>query len=475
MKNVCTLTILLCMSLLPLHAGDVTIHWNQEKQTIDGFGVSQAGWSYPLYAHHQRDKLMELLFDQEGLQLNILRGEIYPHYWENENDTSFNLEDDILIPFDHPLLDKESDDAKRRGQHWITKQAKEKYKVEKLLFSAWSAPAYMKSNKNASGGHLRKDYYQAYADYLAAFYKAYQAAGMEPYAISPSNEPGYAAPWNSSVWSADKMGEFLTKHLGPTFQKEKVDAKIVFGENPFWSATTMLSSLSSEDFVNTILEEYPDILNYNPIASGHGYTFPEIKGMEMLNGLMKTSIVPFHIAEDKNIPVWMTEISTTDPLDLSMENGMFWAETFHEYLTTANVSAFIWWGGAMPAGNNECLIELNKNRKEYTLSKRYETFGNFTRYIPSGSKRIETTTSTELLVSAYKKENKYTVVIINNNDNEQITHLSIEGANPQNTLTGYLTNNDKCWETQSIKADKTGKFSVSIPAQSVITFTGTVK
>ena len=33
---------------------DVVLQWNNEEQTIDGFGVAQAGWSDYLYAHRKR-------------------------------------------------------------------------------------------------------------------------------------------------------------------------------------------------------------------------------------------------------------------------------------------------------------------------------------------------------------------------------------------------------------------------------------
>lgn len=85
---------------------------------------------------------------------------------------------------------------------------------------------------------------------------------------------------------------------------------------------------------------------------------------------------------------------------------MKWANTFHAYLTDANVNAFVWWAGAMPTGNNESLIVLNPDRKGYSLTKRYETFGNYTRYITPGSQRIGTQLSQptdSLLISAYKK------------------------------------------------------------------------
>ena len=63
---------------------DVILHWNTEEQNIDGFGVAQAGWADYLYAHRKRDTVLDLMFGKEGLHLNILRGEIYSHYWKTK-------------------------------------------------------------------------------------------------------------------------------------------------------------------------------------------------------------------------------------------------------------------------------------------------------------------------------------------------------------------------------------------------------
>lgn len=57
---------------------DVVLQWNNEEQTIDGFGVAQAGWSDYLYAHRKRQEIMDVMFGQDGLRLSILRGEVFP-------------------------------------------------------------------------------------------------------------------------------------------------------------------------------------------------------------------------------------------------------------------------------------------------------------------------------------------------------------------------------------------------------------
>ena len=405
------------------------------------------------------------MFGNDGLRLNILRGEIFPHYWENKEDKDFNLNDDINIELCDSDFNNKSDDLLRRGQLWLTLEAKNKYHINKLVFSTWSAPAWMKSNGKVSNGKLKPECYQDFANYLAAFYKAYKSKGITPYAISPSNEPGYAAPWNSSLWTADEMGKFITSNLGPTFQKENIPAKIIFGENPLWSVVMpQLKMVSSKDFTDTILQDYPEIKKFNLIAAGHGYSLsPDIMPIKVDKEYLKTPIIPFDAAEKAHIPVWITEISDVTPLDTSIQDGLKWAVTFHNYLTKANVNAIIWWGGAMPTSNNESLIILNKNRKDYTLSKRYDILGNYSRYISEGSTRIQVTQpkNKDLLVSAYKKNDKYILVAINLSEKTISTNIRLDGANIKGALKQLAEKEN--YETFIIPDNVGGRYSVLTP------------
>lgn len=457
--------------------GTVRIAWNEEKQTIDGFGVAQAGWADRLYAHQKRDEVMNLMFGADGLHLSILRGEVFPHYWETPSDKNFNLNDPIDLPLTDPVVTEKTDDRTRRAQLWVSKEAKEKYKVDKLFFSVWSAPAHMKTNGQVSQGELKESSSQDFADFLAAFYKAYKSVGLEPYAISPSNEPGYAAPWNSSLWTADKMGQFITRYLGPTFGKDSVGARIVFGENPLWSAVSPQADIASSlHFVSTILTNYPEISQFHPIAAGHGYTLPD--SYPAPKDSLLTPIVPFPLAEKAGIPVWLTEISDIAALDTTQQDGVKWAATFHEYLASANVSACIWWAGALPAGNNEGLIVLNEDNAGYRMTKRFYTFGNFSRYIPVGSKRIAAAmeaTDDSLLVSAYKQGNDFTVVAINPSRSDRNITLQMDGQQPSGALNRYLTSETANWEPSAVEPDKKGSYVLGIPARTVATFTGKTK
>lgn len=55
----------------------IVIRWNDCEQTIDGFGIAQAGWAKELFAFKNRKQVMDKMFGNDGLRLNILRGEIF--------------------------------------------------------------------------------------------------------------------------------------------------------------------------------------------------------------------------------------------------------------------------------------------------------------------------------------------------------------------------------------------------------------
>ena len=456
---------------------DVVLKWNHEEQTIDGFGVAEAGWSDYLYAHRKRNEVMDVLFGQNGLRLSILRGEVFPHYDRN----TFNMDENIDLPLDDPFFDIDfnSDEnreaeakAQRNGQLWIMRKAKLEYGVDKLIFSTWSAPASMKSNGGTSKGHLKRGSYADFANYLSDFCSAYKKAGLPVYAISPANEPEYAASWNSSLWlpGTTTLGPFIVNNLGPTLRQNHPDTKIVFGENAQWSAILGVV-MGSNAYVRDILNVNTKITQYPVIAAGHGYIDPVTK--------KDPAIEPFSEAESKGIPVWLTEISDpNESYDATMASGLKWAKKFHRYLCEANTSAIVWWAGALPdGGTTEGLINIDKNRVDYEVTKRCEVFGNFSRYIPIGSTRISAQYNPDYgyMVSGYKLGKQYTVVAINPFGQEISLSVAFDQAQVSGSLQGYITDATRKWEAVQPILPIDGEYTLVLPAQSVISYVGEIE
>ncbi|MFR3278086.1 glycoside hydrolase [Phocaeicola plebeius] len=467
---------------LPLPAqptGSITLQCNDLRQTIDGFGVGEADWADDVFIFPQREQVLDALFSSEGLNVNILRGEIFPHYATGELQADFATASDTSLHVAQHPEKIERNDLLRRGQFWLTSHVQQKYPEVRFTFSTWSPPAWMKEGNRAtelypaSQGKLKSEHYQHYADYLADFCEAYNKAGIPIYAVSPSNEPGYAAPWNSCLWTPQEMGDFIQHNLLPTLQKRNPEVKVLFGENPAWSTVfDRLKMISSADFVNNVLQTHADMPENNIIAAGHGYVLPDT--IPLPAELRRTPIVPFEEAVKRNIPMWVTEISDITPLDVSMEDGLRWATAFHEYLMEAQVSAIIWWLGAQPTKTNESLIVLNQQEGSFIKTKRYDTFGNYTRYIPRGSRGMGNQPNglpEEVKVSSFRYGNQFTIVVVNPTDRQLTSQLLLEnGKVVKGSLRNYITTADKQWSEGTI----TGSTLEFLP-QSVTTFTGEIQ
>lgn len=467
------------LSLPAQPAGSITLRCNDLRQTIDGFGVGEADWADDVFIFPQREQVLDALFSSEGLNVNILRGEIFPHYATGELQADFATASDTSLHVAQHPEKIERNDLLRRGQFWLTSHVQQKYPEVRFTFSTWSPPAWMKEGNRAtelypaSQGKLKSEHYQHYADYLADFCEAYNKAGIPIYAVSPSNEPGYAAPWNSCLWTPQEMGDFIQHNLLPTLQKRNLKVKVLFGENPAWSTVfDRLKMISSADFVNNVLQTHADMPEKNIIAAGHGYVLPDT--IPLPAELRRTPIVPFEEAVKRNIPMWVTEISDITPLDVSMEDGLRWATAFHEYLMEAQVSAIIWWLGAQPTKTNESLIVLNQQEGSFIKTKRYDTFGNYTRYIPRGSRGMGNQPNglpEEVKVSSFRYGNQFTIVVVNPTDRQLTSQLLLEnGKVVKGSLRNYITTADKQWSEGTI----TGSTLEFLP-QSVTTFTGEIQ
>ena len=464
------------LSLPAQPAGSITLRCNDLRQTIDGFGVGEADWADDVFIFPKREQVLDALFAPDGLHANILRGEIFPHYATGKLQADFATASDTSLHVAQHPEKVERNDLLRRGQFWLTSHVQQKYPEVRFTFSTWSPPAWMKEGNRAtelypaSQGKLKSEHYQHYADYLADFCEAYNKAGIPIYAVSPSNEPGYAAPWNSCLWTPQEMGDFIQHNLLPTLQKRNLKVKVLFGENPAWSTVfDRLKMISSADFVNNVLQTHADMPEKNIIAAGHGYVLPDT--IPLPAELRRTPIVPFEEALKRNIPMWVTEISDITPLDVSMEDGLRWATAFHEYLMEAQVSAIIWWLGAQPTKTNESLIVLNQQEGSFIKTKRYDTFGNYTRYIPRGSRGMGNQPNglpEEVKVSSFRYGNQFTIVVVNPTDRQLTSQLLLEnGKVVKGSLRNYITTADKQWSEGTI----TGSTLEFLP-QSVTTFTG---
>ena len=112
----------------------------------------------------------------------------------------------------------------------------------RLLASPWSPPAWMKAPIHANSSHgktlatqsmtgsakpngLMTHAQQTWANYISKFVEAYNKQGVYLWAVTPQNEPEFAAPWEACAYTAQFEAEFIANYLGPTLRKEHPEVK----------------------------------------------------------------------------------------------------------------------------------------------------------------------------------------------------------------------------------------------------------
>lgn len=438
-------------------ASAVTINGATTYQTINGFGFSEAFGqasnieSAPTSTQQQ---VLDLLFNPNtGAGFTILRN-IIP------SDSNHTIEPNS--PGSPSAAPTYTWDGNNWGQVALSKQAMS-YGVNQIYADAWSAPGFMKTNGSESnGGTLcgapgastcsTGDWRQAYANYLVQYIKDYASSGVTVSHVGFVNEPSFNASYSSMIMSGAQSADFI-KILGPTLTRANLNTKIVCCDSEGWN-------LAAGD-VSAIVND-PAALAYVNNFSSHGYT------------AAPTSAIS---TGGKNI--WETEWSTFDGLDNAWDDGsdasgFTWAQHIYTGLTSANLSAFLYWWGAIgnSTTDNEGLLQINGS--SVIVSARLWALANYSRFIHPGAVRIGASTGdSNLQVSAYKNTNgSVSVVALNTSNNAITASYSLQGTGIADgtAVTPYLTNASNNTAAQAATSVNGGAFSASIPARSLATY-----
>lgn len=97
----------------------------------------------------------------------------------------------------------------------------------KIMGSPWSPPSWMKDNNDTKGGSLKPEYYAVYANYLVRYIQEMSKEGILIDALTIQNEPLHPGNNPSLLMLADQQTEFIKNHLGPVFQENGINTKII--------------------------------------------------------------------------------------------------------------------------------------------------------------------------------------------------------------------------------------------------------
>jgi glucosylceramidase len=218
------------------------------KQTIVGIGSSFTESSAFVLAHldaGERLEVMDKIYGENGANFSLTRTPIGSTDFSVEGKYSYaEIEDDHTLQHfsierdhdgfsatDYPGIKDELFDLLPMIREALAIKSAQADSELKIVASAWTAPPWMKdiedwyipgtpeNNYQGTGGELKTQYVQTYADYIAKYLLAYRAEGVDIWALTPVNEPhGNSGNWESMHFTPETQNAFIKNHLGPTLQ-----------------------------------------------------------------------------------------------------------------------------------------------------------------------------------------------------------------------------------------------------------------
>ena len=237
-------------------------------QTITGFGGSFTEASASLLnrlSRANRDKIIDAYFGESGAKYSLTRTHINSCDFSLSNYSYAPIEGDKeLINFS---IDEDRDD--------LIPMIKDAMAVSKdgfkILSSPWTAPPWMKDNKDWRGGKLLPEYNDTWALFFSKYIDAYKAEGIDIWGVTVENEPlGNNNNWESMHFSAEEMTEFVTNHLGPKLEADGHNVKILgYDQNrgeelKEWANVMFQDEASSKYYDGTAIHWYASTYDYFP-------------------------------------------------------------------------------------------------------------------------------------------------------------------------------------------------------------------
>jgi glucuronoarabinoxylan endo-1,4-beta-xylanase len=402
------------------------VNWNDVHQRIDGFGASSA--FLPVWTTAEANMFFSTNsgvaasrdgttnFAYNGIGLSLLRSRIAPGGTTQESS---------IMQMAQSL----------GATVWST---------------PWSPAANFKtgSNPTVNGGSFNSADYQTYADQMAGYVASMKSQyGVNIYAVSVQNEPDVSTTYESCLWTAQQIHDFVPYLSAALAASNVASTKIILPEDESWETNLYYESMSD-----------PTVASNVSIVACHNY-----------DGSPPSNIpADLSTYDNPNAALWETEVSAYNPYDPSITNAMYWAERIHLFMTVAQVNAFHYWWLMSDNTDNEGLTSTNG-----IPALRMYALGNFSRFVRPGFYRIGVTNNAFTSISAYKNptNNSFAIVAINSSS-ATVTQIFDLANFTAASVTPWITSGTNNLVSQSPVQVTNSTFTYALPPLSVLTFVG---
>ncbi len=432
-----SLMFCLCLSVNAQQKNLLTIDTTKTFQTMEGFGAFNTLSSWKNISDEKKYDLVV-----HDLGLSIMRFELPPTFHAYK-DSPYNINGSV---FSGPDMQHNFKDVK----------ALNKLGVKKFIASIWSPPAWMKTvNEDGKGpttnkgGSLRKEAYEDFAEYCAAYCKTFkQQTGVTLYALGLQNEPEFVESYNSCVYTPSQMKEAL-RFVGRKFKEENISTKLYLPE-------VLPAQQHVADFFNAINDD-KETSSYADIFAIHNYDSDGINvGGAGAREWQKYSEIATSASPPKQL--WMTETSGHPN---TWDGAMLLAANIYNAIQYGNTNAWLWWASSDEKSSEVfALVVAGKPTSRYYVSK------HFYHFIRPGAIRVSAASPDSNVVSLafiHSGEFKLVSILINKGNEDATISLPPMTSN----LKTYLSDS-----THNCILQKVGiSTQLTMPGKSIATIT----
>ncbi|PKP52649.1 MAG: glycosyl hydrolase family 30 [Bacteroidetes bacterium HGW-Bacteroidetes-1] len=416
----------------------------EEFQLITGFGGSFTEASAHLLNRlnkENRDKILEAYFGESGSRYSLTRTHMNSCDFSLGNYSYAPVEGDKEL--EHFSIQEDMDDIIP-----MIKDARSLSKDGfKIISSPWTAPPWMKDNKDWRGGKLLPEYYNTWALFFSKYIDAYKKEGIDIWGFTVENEPlGNDSNWESMHYSPQEMNEFVKNHLGPRLNADGHKVKILgFDQNRGEELKNWVDVMFDDVDAN----QYYDGTAIHWYASTYDY-FPESLQYAYIKAPGK-HLIQTEACVDAQVPRWKDDAWYWSKE--ATDWGWTWAPDDQKYLHPKYVPVFryardiigclnnwvdgwIDWNmvldkqGGPNWAKNWCVapVIVDPEQDEVYFTPLYYTMAHFSKFIRPGAVRIgfENADNSIMVTATQNPDGSIAVVIFNPNEEAKRIRLSLK-------------------------------------------------
>ncbi len=426
---------------------------NQQFQTITGFGGSFTEASAHLLntlGKENRTKVLEAYFGDDGARYSLTRTHMNSCDFSLGNYSYAPVEGDMDLEHFSIAEDKEDIIPMVKDAMGISKEG------FKIVASPWTAPPWMKDNKDWRGGKLLPKYQETWALFFSKYVEAYKNEGIPIWGFTVENEPlGNDSNWESMHFSAEEMTQFVQHYLGPKLEADGHQVKILgYDQNrehlKDWVNVMFANDESAKYYDGTAIHWYASTFEVFPEALQYAHEKAPTKHL-----IQTEACVDAEIPQWKN-DLWYWQKEATDW-------GWDWApeadKHLHPKYAPVNryardiigclnnwVDGWIDWNmvldrqGGPNWFKNWCVapVIVDTEQDEVYFTPIYYVMSHFSRYIRPGAKRIGLNLDADKIIATAAKnpDGGIVLVVFNEHRENQELKVVLNGKNAIIPLSG---------------------------------------